>query len=277
MFRLNRIYTVKGATVLQDLNYTYDAIGNVKTIVDNKNTGARTFTYNHRNNLSTADVQNVGMLSYSYQSGIGNILSKEGINYTYSKVNAGPHAVTSLSDGTTLTYDLNGNMSTMVKTGDSKAFTYDVENRLIDVKKNSITVGQYFYDGDGGRTRKINYASGQTGNNTCFLAGTKVLMGDGGWKNIEDIKVNDRVASYDEKKMAKTSAKVTEMFDGESAKEYLLVNGNLKVTPNHKFYSKGEWKEIGKMAVGDLLLDENSKELYVDSSATVKGLGISLI
>ncbi|MBL8012234.1 MAG: hypothetical protein JNN05_00155, partial [Candidatus Omnitrophica bacterium] len=201
---------------------------------------------------------------------IGNIVTKEGVSYTYSKVNAGPHAVTSLSNGTTLTYDLNGNLSTMVKTGDSKAFTYDVENRLIDAKKNGVTLGQYFYDGDGGRTAKISYTTGQAGNNTCFLAGTKISMADGTTKSIEDVKIGDAVVSYDEKKMAKVTAKVTEMFDGESAKEYLLINGHLKVTANHKFYSKGDWVEIGKLKEGDILLDENLKEIAINKIEKVE-------
>ncbi|MBL8012209.1 MAG: hypothetical protein JNN05_00030 [Candidatus Omnitrophica bacterium] len=64
--------------------------------------------------------------------------------------------------------------------------------------------------------------------------------------------------------MAKVTAKVTEMFDGERAKEYLLINGHLKVTSNHKFYSKGEWIEIGKLNVGDSLLDENGNEVVIN-------------
>jgi RHS repeat-associated protein len=272
MFRLKRINTVNAQNVvLQDLNYTYDAIGNVRTIADAKNTATQTFSYDHRNRLLTAaEPSGYGSLSYSYASAIGNIGTKEGITYTYSKVNAGPHAVTSLSDGTAISYDVNGNMTAMIKTGDSKAFSYDVENRLIDVIKNSATLAQYFYDGDGGRVRKVNYSTAQAGNNTCFLAGTKILLADGTSKLIEEIKVGDMVASYDEKKMVKTSAKATAMFDSESAKEYLLINGSLKVTPNHMFYSQGEWKAIGKMAVGDLLLDENLNEVTIDKIEKIK-------
>jgi RHS repeat-associated protein len=264
MFRLSRIYTIKGSTVLQDLNYTYDAIGNVRTITDAKNTATQTFSYDHRNRLlQAAEPAGYGTLNYTYVNAIGNIGSKEGITYTYSKVNAGPHAVTSLSDGTTLTYDFNGNISSMVKTGSNQAYTYDLENRLIDVKKNGITLGQYFYDGDGGRTAKISYTTGKAGNNTCFLAGTKIIMSDGTQKYIEDIKQGDFVASYDEKKLTKVSAKVTAMFDGESTKEYLLINGMLKVTSNHRFYSQGEWKEIGNMKEGDVLLDEKFNEVKI--------------
>ena len=270
-FRLKRINTVKGATVLQDLNYTYDAIGNIRTITDAKNTATQTFSYDHRNRLlQGVEPSGYGTLNYTYASAIGNIGTKEGITYTYSKVNAGPHAVTSLSDGTAISYDVNGNMTAMIKTGDSKAFSYDVENRLIDVIKNSATLAQYFYDGDGGRVRKVNYSTTQAGNNTCFLAGTKILLADGTSKLIEEIKVGDMVASYDEKKMVKTSAKATAMFDGESAKEYLLINDSLKVTPNHMFYSQGEWKAIGKMTEGDLLLDDNLKEVTIDKIEKIK-------
>ena len=39
------------------------------------------------------------------------------VEYTYGEGDAGPHAVTSLSDGSTFAYDANGNMMTRVQDG----------------------------------------------------------------------------------------------------------------------------------------------------------------
>lgn len=166
-FRLKRIYTVKGAVVLQDLNYTYDALGNVLSIVDAKNSGDQTFAYDHLNRLKQATSQAYGPKTYSYDT-IGNIKTKEGIAFSYSGINAGPHAVTSLGDGSAMSYDPNGNMSVMSQTGSNHAYTFDVENRLVNVKKNGSTVAQYSYDGDGGRVRKIGF-NGTTSTTTRYV------------------------------------------------------------------------------------------------------------
>ena len=152
--RLNRIKTVNDSSqTIQDLNYTYDALGNILSIVDNVNTADQTFQYDALNRLTQAVGQQYGTKNYSYNQ-IGNITSKDGLTYTYDGIAGGPHAVTGLSDGTTFTYDDNGNMFTMQKGADLTEYIYDVENRLLEVKENSQSQATYAYDGDGGRTRK---------------------------------------------------------------------------------------------------------------------------
>ncbi|MBF0533231.1 MAG: fibronectin type III domain-containing protein, partial [Candidatus Omnitrophica bacterium] len=151
--RLTRVLTVNQANqTLQDLNYTYDAIGDILSIVDKVNTASQTFKYDHLNRLVTA-TGSYGNKTYTYDE-IGNIQTMDGRSYTYGENYAGAHAVTSLSDNSKFTYDANGNMATrQVTGGDLQTLTYDAENRLTGISKNNTAQETFTYDGDGGRTK----------------------------------------------------------------------------------------------------------------------------
>ena len=156
--RLTRLATSnQQQATIQDLSYTYDSVGNILTITDAVNTANQTFEYDDLNRLVESDGETYGQKSYTYDE-IGNIIVKDGKTYSYDGIAGGPHAVTSLSDGTTMTYDDNGNMVTKQDgaTSSLTEYAYDVENRLIEVKKDSASIETYEYDGDGGRTKKVN-------------------------------------------------------------------------------------------------------------------------
>ena len=159
-FRLERILTTNNqGIVIQDLNYTYDAVGNITAVTDNVNTATQTFGYDHLNRLVAArDESTYGEKTYSYDT-IGNILEKDGRTYTYAGGAAGPHAVTSLSDGTSFAYDANGSMAERVSSEGSFAYDFDAENRLASVEKDGTLSAAFRYDGDGGRTRKVAYGA----------------------------------------------------------------------------------------------------------------------
>ncbi|MBI3617463.1 MAG: hypothetical protein HY210_04500 [Candidatus Omnitrophica bacterium] len=167
--RLTRLYTVNSlAQPVQDLNYTYDSAGNILSIADNVNTSDQTFKYDELNRLVEAVNPNPGSYgtkTYTYDA-IGNIAAKDGKTYFYGGTSGGPHAVTALSDGTAFSYDANGNMVGKTEGGGASAvttaYTYDAENRLTKVVKNGSTIGQYEYDGDGGRVKKTATVSGTT-------------------------------------------------------------------------------------------------------------------
>ncbi|MCA9405666.1 MAG: VCBS repeat-containing protein [Candidatus Omnitrophica bacterium] len=261
------VITFNATGNLQHFEYIYDGVGNIVEIIDHEHTGSQTFAYDALNRLVEATGQyNNGVTqtkTYLYDS-IGNIEEKDGLTYTYGEnggacpsgpCGGGPHAVTSLSDGSTFAYDDNGNMTAMNRGGVSTGYVYDAENRLVEVQKNSQTVSEYAYDGDGGRTKKTVYPNAVEGGNTCFLAGTQVVMADGTTKAIEDIRIGDTVLSFDEMSGEKVSSKVTHFFDGEYTNEYLLLNNGLGVTENHLFYSEGEWRQIGKLVLDSKLLD----------------------
>jgi len=162
--RLKRIFSTNSLAVnLQDLNYTYDAAGQVTSITDKVNTGnasmTATYKYDEQNRLIYAQ-GNYGTKNYSYDQ-IGNIITKDGWTYTYGN-KAGPHAVTSSSDGSVFKYDLNGNMVSVAKGSEKTTYNYDVQNRLISVYSQTtgsanVCIAQYVYDGDGGRVKKTVY------------------------------------------------------------------------------------------------------------------------
>lgn len=56
-----------------------------------------------------------------------------------------------MSDGTSFTYDDNGNRTQKTKGTDTWDYTYDYANRLTRVEKNSTIIGEYVYDGIGKR------------------------------------------------------------------------------------------------------------------------------
>jgi len=91
------------------------------------------------------EVSNAYSRTFGYDT-IGNLTDNNGVTQTYGN-NAGPHAIT--YDGTnSYTYDANGNMNV------GTARSWDVENRLTSVTKNSVTE-TYVYDGDGNRVKKV--------------------------------------------------------------------------------------------------------------------------
>jgi len=130
-FRLKELKTTQLSTgqLLQRLFYNFDNIGNVTAITDYVNTATQVFEYDSLDRLISAN-GSYGIQTYQYDP-IGNIVSKDGVNYFYGQDNSKPHALTSGSDGFFAEYDENGNMAKK----NSTTFEYDIENRLKSVKK----------------------------------------------------------------------------------------------------------------------------------------------
>ena len=131
-FRLTQLQTKNNANkALQNLSYQFDNVGNVKRIQDTINTATQTFQYDDLNRLRYAAGSSYGVKTYEYDS-IGNMLKKGALAMNYGD-DAGPHAVTSASDGRTFEYDANGSM---IKRGED-ILHYDFDQKLtrIDVKK----------------------------------------------------------------------------------------------------------------------------------------------
>ena len=105
-------------------------------------------------------------------------------------------------------------------------------------------------------------------NENCFLEGTKVVMADGSYKNIEDIVVGDLVLAYDESTGVLANCKVDHTFyhtPEEMTEYYLVINDNLKVTPNHRFYSDGKWIYAGDLQIGSYLLTKELEDYVISS------------
>lgn len=88
---------------------------------------------------------------------------------------------------------------------------------------------------------------GEGGGNSCFLAGTKISMADGTYKNIENVKLYDNVKVFDESTNQITSRQVLELQSPIREGYYRLHygnNGEVNVTNEHPFYVK---KKSGKI------------------------------
>jgi RHS repeat-associated protein len=123
------------STKLQDLGYTFDNIGNVKTLTDVSPTGTNTqsFEYDDLYRLTKSTGAGYGTINYQYDP-IGNMTQKGDLTLTYPNAgSARPHAVkTVVRNSQTVyapIYDANGNMTQK----GSQVLQYDYENRLVQV------------------------------------------------------------------------------------------------------------------------------------------------
>jgi len=145
-------------TSLQNMSYTYDAVGNLSNITNTLASETNTYSYDTLNRLTSWNL-NGTTETYGYNSASGNLETKAGTSLTYNAqvtCTAGnrtiPHAVSAAS-GNTYTHDCNGNQTTRIVGADTFNLIYDAENRLVEVKKNSVTMATFVYDGDGRRVK----------------------------------------------------------------------------------------------------------------------------
>ena len=128
-------------------------------------------------------------------------------------------------------------------------------------------------------------------NAPCFIAGTRVSMGDGTMKNIEDVKMGEYVATWDFEKDEFSNEQVLEVTETENEEVYHLnvkAFGNeitVFATPDHPFYVKSKgWackdpdllkKKSGmdavKIEVGDQIFTGKEGEMG-DNDAHVVGI-----
>ncbi len=145
-----------GETAYLDLDYTHDYNNNITQLVngwrDTSSTwhsDTETYSYDGLDRLTSASCTLWSHI-YSHDK-VGNRTAKDGVTYTINTLNE----VTGLSDGTSFTYDSNGNRTGKTKGTDTWVYTYDYANRLTKVEKNSEALGEYVYDGDGKRIQVI--------------------------------------------------------------------------------------------------------------------------
>jgi hypothetical protein len=105
----------------------------------------------------------------------------------------------------------------------------------------------------------------------CFATGTKILMADNSYKNIENIKVGDKVLTF----AAETDRRLVESTVANTVEHlvsgYLLVNDYLKVTPEHRVFLNNTWTTAGLARVGDYFLDKDGDYVKIDTIVPVFG------
>jgi len=140
--QVTQILSMDGGTKLLDLNYTYDAVGNVKSI------DTESYTYDWLNRLTSSSGP-WGTTNYTYDS-VGNMLTlRQGstlTNYTY-----GSYDRLTQAGSASFTYDANGNTIKQVNGSNTWKYSYDYKNRLTGVSLNGKSVQNNTYSGDGER------------------------------------------------------------------------------------------------------------------------------
>jgi hypothetical protein len=132
--------------------------------------------------------------------------------------------------------------------------THDFDVSGLDNNDNSFTITM---DPDEKITRVMAYWLNDDWSSTpCFLAGTPVALADGGHKAIEDIRVGEVVKTYDETTGCVVPGLVTQVFHHPAetmGSYYLVINQELRVTPDHRISANGQWMRAGDLAIGDSL------------------------
>ena len=106
------------------------------------------------------------------------------------------------------------------------------------------------------------------GFDVCFLEGTRILMADGTYKNIEDIEIGDRVMSYDINDEVITSSTVTEIFAHDASEMmdyYVVINDEIYVTPNHLLYINNVLTPADCAEIGDIFRKVDGTKVLIYS------------
>ncbi|MFZ2190422.1 MAG: polymorphic toxin-type HINT domain-containing protein [Candidatus Magasanikiibacteriota bacterium] len=99
----------------------------------------------------------------------------------------------------------------------------------------------------------------------CFLSGTMIAMADGSKKPIEQISVGDKIQTFVSPVNHKiTSGQVTEVYK-HVVPFYLIINKQIKVTPEHLIFRQGSFVEAGKLKVGDYLTNDEGRAVKIES------------
>ena len=98
----------------------------------------------------------------------------------------------------------------------------------------------------------------------CFTKNTKIKT-PLGHATIKSLKKGDLVKSYNLKIDTEVDSEVTETFIHKDHDGYLVLNGNIKTTSNHPFYSNGEWVVAGELSIGDKILHVDGLEHTVET------------
>jgi intein/homing endonuclease len=95
-------------------------------------------------------------------------------------------------------------------------------------------------------------------------------MADGTTKPIELLEIGDLVLSFDEESGQMKPDRVTKLLRHPKEDTYLIINGHLRVTPIHPVLSKGEWKRIDSLEIGDTLTNARGEDIPIESIDIVK-------
>lgn len=140
-------------------------------------------------------------------------------------------------------------------------------NRPVSVFNITVDGTHNYYVDDKGNSFLVH----NKGAFACFIKESKVTMADKSTKNIEKIKIGDKVLGFNLKTKKWDKYSVTELQKGKK-KGYYVINKKLKVSPVHQIYVNGERKTAPEIRLNDSILNGHKKTRvtsieYVDKKA----------
>ncbi len=200
--RLQNVLTTGNGQTLQNLNYDYDVLANLKWREDfsSGRNLRETFDYDNLNRLIKINDR-----TYAKYDDEGNITQKAdvtgidtGSSYQYEQtcngVKAGPHAVSSV-EGHSYCYDRNGNQVSGKGRTLSYANTFDLPSQI---KTNKHTT-DFVYGPSHQRIKRVD-SNTTTGNSTTYYVGNVEIISKGGKveyrRNLGNAVVNNGTVSY---------------------------------------------------------------------------------
>lgn len=110
----------------------------------------------------------------------------------------------------------------------------------------------------------IDRSAGEMGS-ACFIGDTEVKISPTESKPIKDIKKGDVIYTFGSDISSGLTADEVTGVDVHTVSHLLVINGTLKVTPEHVVYLNNQWKPIGSAQVGDILTNEQGKSQIITS------------
>jgi hypothetical protein len=92
---------------------------------------------------------------------------------------------------------------------------------------------------------------GGSGGGGCFVAGTPVTLADGSIVPIEEVGAGDQVLSFNPDTDSLELGTVQRLLVHPDTQALLRINGRLTTTPEHHFFSNGQWIRADSLELGD--------------------------
>ena len=180
--------TVAGAgNAVQNISYTYDTIGNLKTRNDALTGVNASYGYDALNRMQTETRQGGGVssaqtITWVYDD-LGNITSRSDVGgYAYNPSGANsvrPHAVATIAgtvngqSNPSYAYDANGNLASVTVGGASlRSVTWNSYNKVDSISQTvagSTNKLDFLYDSEGSRVREVFSKNGAVQRTTIYL------------------------------------------------------------------------------------------------------------
>ncbi len=179
---------------VQNLNYTYDELGNLKIRDDQRAEQKETFLYDALSRLRSVTYENstgaqVVTQSLRYDRS-GNILCRQAdsactsnpnvANYLYGQGSAGPHAATQYTDDNnvqfTYQYDFKGNqISRIGDNNETRDVTYSIFDKPISIADGNGRVTEFAYGTDRARYLRQDVLNGVLLGETVYVGNVEVV------------------------------------------------------------------------------------------------------